>query len=382
MTHRTARFRGTCVALCALLVVLSGCSSDVSRPAADTSSVVPARTLDPATVTVAIEDYIRHGSAGLRNIRAVLISVDGVTQVAHYRDGLPTDRAHVFSVTKSVLSTLVGIAVSEGILKGLDQDLRTLLPEYREEMSAADASITLEQLLTMTSGIPEGTLDEDPRLDNADYVREILRGGTVEPSGTKWIYSDPAADVLAAVLTAALRRQDGRQPRTLLEYARQKLFDPLDIQTRPAYTGFEGNEPLSAKFNDVGFGWATDHRGRHYGCCMLKLTAEDMVKIGQLYLEDGRWKGRQIVPADWVAAATTPIQLESAYGRMWWIRDIGAHHAFFAQGRAGQLVAVVPDLRVVVAISTHLDTKNETNKYMQGEDLLPMINDLVLSRLE
>jgi hypothetical protein len=67
---------------------------------------------------------------------------------------------------------------------------------------------------------------------------------------------------------------------------------------------------------------------------------------------------------------------------MWWIRDIGAHHAFFAQGRAGQLVAVVPDLRVVVAISTHLDTKNETNKYMQGEDLLPMINDLVLSRLE
>ena len=121
MTHRTARFRGTCVALCALLVVLSGCSSDVSRPAADTSSVVPARTLDPATVTVAIEDYIRHGSAGLRNIRAVLISVDGVTQVAHYRDGLPTDRAHVFSVTKSVLSTLVGIAVSEGILKGLDQ---------------------------------------------------------------------------------------------------------------------------------------------------------------------------------------------------------------------------------------------------------------------
>ena len=112
------------------------------------------RTLDPATVTVAIEDYIRHGSAGLRNIRAVLISVDGVTQVAHYRDGLPTDRAHVFSVTKSVLSTLVGIAVSEGILKGLDQDLRTLLPEYREEMSAADASITLEQLLTMTSGIP------------------------------------------------------------------------------------------------------------------------------------------------------------------------------------------------------------------------------------
>ena len=207
MTHRTAHFRGTCVALCALLVVLSGCSSGVSRPTAETSSVVSARTLDPATVTVAIEDYIRHGTAGLRNIRAVLISVDGVTQVAHYRDGLPTDRAHVFSVTKSVLSTLVGIAVSEGILKGLDQDLRTLLPEYRNDMSAADASITLEQLLTMTSGIPQGTLEEDPRLDNADYVREILRGGTVEPSGTKWIYSDPAADVLAAVLTAALRRR-------------------------------------------------------------------------------------------------------------------------------------------------------------------------------
>ena len=380
--RRTARFRGAFAALLALLVALSGCSGGVSGSSADTSSVVPVRTLEPATVTAAIEDYILHGTVSLRNIRAVLVSVDGVTQVAHYRDSLPTDRAHVFSVTKSVLSTLVGIAVSEGILKGLHQDLHTLFPEYRHDMSAAVASITLEQLLTMTSGIPEGTIDEDPRLDSADYVRTVLRGGTVAPSGTEWIYSDPASDVLAAVLTAALRRHDGRQARTLLEYSRQKLFDPLDIQTRPAYTGFEGNEPLSARFNDVGFGWATDHRGRHYGCCMLKLTAEDMVKIGQLYLQEGLWEGNQIVPADWVAAATTPIQVASDYGRMWWIRDIGRHPAFFAQGRAGQVIAVVPDLRAVVAISSHLDAKDQTNKYLQGEDLLPMINDVVLSRLE
>ena len=382
MTRSALAFARVCAALVALGIVVSGCSTGGTRPSSDRASVVQARTLDSALVTTAIEDYIGQGSAGLRNIRAVLVSVDGVTQVAYYRDGLPTDRAHVFSVTKSVLSTLVGIALEEGILKDLSQDLRTLLPEYGPGMTEAVASITVEQLLTMTSGLPEGTLEEDPRLDRPDWVREVLRGGTAAHPGTTWNYSDPAADVLAAVLTAALERHDGKNPRSLLDFAREKLFDPLEIQSRPAYVGFEGNDPLSVRFNDQGFGWATDHRRRHYGCCMLKLAAADMVKIGELYLQDGRWNGHQIISENWVAAATTPIPQESSYGRMWWIRDIGVHHAYFADGRGGQLIAVVPDLKLVVAISSHLDVENETNKYLLGQDLLPMVNDVVLSRLE
>ena len=187
MTRSALAFARVCAALVALGIVVSGCSTGGTRPSSDRASVVQARTLDSALVTTAIEDYIGQGSAGLPNIRAVLVSVDGVTQVAYYRDGLPTDRAHVFSVTKSVLSTLVGIALEEGILKDLSQDLRTLLPEYGPGMTEAVASITVEQLLTMTSGLPEGTLEEDPRLDRPDWVREycvVARRHAPAPRGT------------------------------------------------------------------------------------------------------------------------------------------------------------------------------------------------------
>jgi CubicO group peptidase (beta-lactamase class C family) len=187
---------------------------------------------------------------------------------------------------------------------------------------------------------------------------------------------------LAAVLSAALQRHDAKNSRSVLDFARETLFDPLGIQTRPAYVGFEGNEPWSATFNDQAFGWATDHHGRQYGCCMLKLAGADMVKIGELYLHGGRWSGQQIIAAEWIAAATTPIPLEPTYGRLWWIGDVGVHPAFYADGRGGQLIAVVPDLQLVVAISSLLDVKNETNKFVRGQDLLPMINDVVVSHLQ
>lgn len=364
-----------------LMLVALGCTASPAGPTAESSASTP-RTLDQSIVSTAIDDYLSRGSLPLQNVRAVLVSVDGDNQVAHYRAGGPTDRAHVFSVTKSVLSALVGIALDDGILGSLDDDLRMLLPEYRQEMSADVSAITLEQLVTMSSGLPDDTLEEDPRLERPDWVREIIRDGTVAEPGTTWIYSNPAADVLAAVLTEALRRHDGHHARTILDYAREKLFDPLGISTRPAYTGFEGNEPWSARFNDTSFGWATDHRGRHYGCCMLKLTAEDMMKFGELFRLGGRWDGRQIVPEEWVTASTTPNRNASEYGRLWWIVTMGTHPTYFADGRAGQLIAVIPDLRTTVVVSSLLDVVDQTNTRVRGADLLPMINDVIVSRLE
>ncbi len=167
----------------------------------------------------------------------------------------------------------------------------------------------------------------------------------------------------------------------MLDFARETLFDPLGIQTRPAYVGSEGNEPWSATFNDQAFGWAADHHGRQYGCCMLKLAGADMVKIGELYLDGGQWSGQQIIAAEWIAAATTPIHSSPptvACGGS----ETSVYSAFYADGRGGQLIAVVPDLQLVVAISSLLDVKNETNKFVRGQDLLPMINDVVVSRIE
>ena len=104
-----------------------------------------------------------------------------------------------------------------------------------------------------------------------------------EPGDT-FVYSNASAHLVGAVLRHAIDRP-------LLEYAREKLFDPLGIDTRPAWQGWD----VEAGLRKPGFGWGTDREGTNSGCCLLKLTAPDMLKIGQLYLDQGRWQGRQLV---------------------------------------------------------------------------------------
>ena len=112
--------------------------------------------------------------------------------------------------------------------------------------------------------------------------------------------------------------------RPLLDYAREKLFDPLGIDTRPAWQGSDTGSPTSG-FNKPGFAWATDSAGVNVGAFGLKLTATDLVKLGELYVNGGRWHGRQIVSQAWVDESTSnqlsDEQAEAAqtqYGYLWW----------------------------------------------------------------
>jgi CubicO group peptidase (beta-lactamase class C family) len=219
------------------------------------------------------------------------------------------------------------------------------------------ASITLQQLLSMTSGLadaPDASVMFDPA--DPDIVRTILDRPLVAAPGTRWLYSNASAHVVAA----ALRHATGR---SVLDYARARLFDPLGIRTRPAYEGVEEFASISVfseRFQDAGFAWATDRQGVHVGGLMLKLTAADMVKLGELYLGHGSWHGRRIVPAAWVQTSTTPVELAtqqdgSSYGLLWWLFELEGHPVQAAVGHLGQGVLIVPDLRLVVAISSRDD---------------------------
>jgi CubicO group peptidase (beta-lactamase class C family) len=135
------------------LAILASCSP--RQAPAPTPTPVDYQELERA-----IEDELTTGSVALDNVRSVLVSVDGESKVSHYRHGFTAEHStHVWSVTKSVVATLVGIAISEGILDSLDQTLGELLPEHRSSMSSSVAAVTLRQLMTMSGGFP-GT---DPR---------------------------------------------------------------------------------------------------------------------------------------------------------------------------------------------------------------------------
>jgi CubicO group peptidase (beta-lactamase class C family) len=352
-----------------LLGCAAGCSAVANPPTApgsprssQLSTPAKASTNYPAMVRE-LNRRIKQGPPELQAVRAVLASVDNTTVIADYPAGRypasdAVQSAHVYSVTKSVTSVLVGIALDEGHLRSVDQTLGELLPKYRSKMTTQVAGITLRQLLTHTSGIPGNNsagLGMPAILTADDGVASILTAPLLNDPGTVFDYSNLGAHLVTAVLAQATGR-------SVLDYARERLFDPLGIKTRPAYE----EEPLrdatadqpTRDFVRAGFAWGTDRQGVNSGCCFLKLTAPDMVKIGELYLNRGVWHGRRIVSADWVRDSTapqvTPDQLgpDGGYGYFWWRGEIRQHRAFFAQGSYGQLVAVFPDLKLVIAVST------------------------------
>jgi len=178
---------------------------------------------------------------------------------------------------------------------------------------------------------------------------------------------------VAAVLAAALDRANGEHPRTILEYAREKLFDPLGISTRPAFS-----RPLpdlfAPEFAKAGFGWGTDPNGIQLGGVGWRLTAPDMIKIGELYRRDGVWNGQQIVPADWIQRSTAPSTLNDEYGLLWWLIGEPEGPGYAALGRGGQHIVVLPKSRAVIVYLSDVRSDSE----ITAEDVKPL-NDVFVA---
>jgi CubicO group peptidase (beta-lactamase class C family) len=368
--------------LARVLIILAGivglmaCTAPpMSEPATDRAA---SAVVDYAAMESAIEHKISSGSLALSTIDAVLVSVDGQTKVTRYRNGSkPEDALHVFSVTKSVASALIGIAIGEKIISGLDATLPELLPRYRKYLTEEEKSVTLRQLMSMTASFPS----EDDKLDKAfertDPIPAILAGGLQWPPGQVFSYSNTGSHLVSAVLREALVRADGDNPRTVLEYAREKLFDPLEIdssgaQERPVSPGDPAYNVLT------GFGWGTDAAGLHTACCLLRIRPADMIKFGELYLGDGVWHGKRILPPGWVQQTMTPSELSSQYGLMWWLDlDVHGHRMWVARGAFGQVIAIAPEHRMVVAVGSVPTTDMATDP----DEVWPLVNEVIVPAL-
>jgi CubicO group peptidase (beta-lactamase class C family) len=190
-------------------------------------------------------------------------------------------------VTKSVVSTLVGIALDEGLTGSVDDRLGQLLPGYADVMSPAVARITLRQLHTMTAGFPRGVQAQAPAFTrSADWVRTILTNPESAP-GERFLYSNGTSRLLVAVVQEATGM-------SALEFARSRLFDPLGIDTRPAMRRVATPGRLAealAAYQESGFSWPRDPQGVSTGWWGLKLLPRDMATLGQLFLA-GRALGR------------------------------------------------------------------------------------------
>ncbi len=265
-----------------------------------------------------------------RSIRAVVVLRGDLPVFEYYRHGTrPGDLLPVRSVTKSVMSILVGIALGKAAFSGLDQPLGDLLPEaFAPGVDPRVREITIRHLLTMSSGFDPtsiGALPPSARLWAWSLHRPML-----DTPGRQFNYDNEASHLLSIVLTRAIKQDPN-------SFARQHLFGPLGIEN---------------------YAWLLDDEGNLQGSSGLSLTALDMAKIGSLYLRGGRWNGMQVVPETYVTESTqqhnhggSPVRAAD-YGYLWWItRPPGETAAYFAAGMGGQLIYVVPARDLVIAIA-------------------------------
>lgn len=288
-----------------------------------------------------------------RDLRTVLVDVCGVPLVERYIASRPEDHHNVASVTPSVVSVLAGIAIHDGLIRDVDQAVGELLPEQRTTMSPAVAALTLRQLLTMTAGLDVDRDDQpSPWELTPNEVTGILQSGIRQTPG-HFGYSSASAHLVAAVVAHAAGRP-------LLEYARERLFTPLQIGTTPAEQPVLDRGQAPAGYGEAGFAWPVDHQGVNRGDGWLRLTAHDLLTLGQLYLDNGRFGGRQVVPVDWVRDSTEPQVRTNAgpygegYGYLWWVTTADGAPAYTAAGFGGQLVEVVPSRHLVAVFVTEL----------------------------
>jgi CubicO group peptidase (beta-lactamase class C family) len=360
-------------------LICAACSAPAGQQRTPSPTEGSAASSDYRQLGGSIEKAIASGSVALDTVGAVLINVDGKTVLRHYRTGQKPNKAlHVFSVTKSVLSALIGIALDEKLIKDIDSPLGELLPRQQVVITGDMARVRLRQLMTMSAGFEDEesnpSLFGDAIRHNGDAVTFILKRGLATSPGDTFAYSNSSSHLVSAILAEALRQSDGSTPRTVLDYATEKLFKPLGVDTRNPYTArFRPDDP--APFERAGFGWATDAQGIHIGAGNLRLRPADMLSFGQLYLDHGMWKGQQLVPEQWVTNSIAPSSANSRYGLLWWLEMTpSGDSAYSAMGFGGQMVLVVPEHRLVVAVAS----QPGKDYALTSEDVLALVSTVVL----
>ncbi len=264
-----------------------------------------------------------------QKIHGLLVMREQQIAFEQYFPPYQADTLHSFmSVSKSVTSILVGIAISEGKLS-LDTTVYEVFPEaFAGVEDPRKKTITVRHLLTMTPGF--ALTDEDPEVEeytSEDWIKKYMQHPLKDNPGEKYSYFSPTTNLLTAILTEKIEGD-------LWEYAQEKLFIPLGIE-------------------DIY--WQRGSLGYLRGGSGIYSTPREMAKIGLLYLNDGKYEDKQIVDKNWVRESTknqigdTFADYEDLqnmkYGYKWWVPD---SDYFMALGWGGQIIFVFPDLKMVV----------------------------------
>lgn len=299
------------------------------------------------------------------DIHSVLIARHGLLVHETYVYPYAPETPHaIYSATKSVSGALIGLAIADGKIPSVQTPLLELFPERTvQNVDERKQAITLEHLLTMSSGLSwrrpaSGGPPPVYAFQNSDDpVQFVLDRPVDDEPGSQFFYNSGGSHLLSAIV----QEHTGQ---TALDYARQNLFGPLGI-------------------SDVT--WESAAQGVSDGGTGIWLRPRDMARFGLLYLRQGEWNGRQILPAAWVAASTTrhmpapekegqgypPTPNLIGYGYQWWINALGGYSAI---GFGEQEIIVLPEQDLVVVITgTTPETGATTPEDLTRKFIVPAV---------
>lgn len=290
--------------------------------------------LDPIAVA-----KLYYNASELETIYSLLVLKDGHLIGEDYWHGSGvTHRTRIQSVAKSITSAMVGIAINQGYLTGVDQNMMDFFPELVDQVSdPRKFDITIEHLLQMRAGYPweEGSKELFNLLWYEGFrPSNLVEVPLVRDPGTDHDYSNLSSHFLAIIVA----RATGQDLKT---YASENLLTPIDASV--------GN-------------WDTDWEGYYIGHGGMQMTARDMARFGQLYLNGGVSNGKRVLSADWINDSFQTYSDDAwkyrvgrnfkdiGYGYQWWSARSGAHNYNVAWGHGGQLVFVLDDLDMVIVV--------------------------------
>jgi CubicO group peptidase (beta-lactamase class C family) len=321
-------------ALAALLAALIAAPGLLAAPPANPTTL--AALLEPAA----------KAAADLPRLYSLLISWRGDLVLEKYFNGARATRpANIKSASKSVISALIGMAITDDAIKGTGQPIVDFFPELKKDPEPRKQAISIEDLLTMRSGL-ESTSGRNygAWVQSGNWVRYALNQPMEDDPGTRVEYSTGTSHLLSAILTKATRM-------STWEYAQARLAKPLGFSLAR---------------------WTQDPQGIYFGGNEMLMTPRQMISVGELYANFGRvperaggsFAGRQLLPRSWIEQTRVPRGRsrwgsDREYGYGWWIRPLGGHDSFYAWGYGGQFIFVFPHLELVVVTTSRSDVSRE-----------------------
>ncbi len=308
------------------------------------------------------------GNGEFTKVTSALVARGGELAHEFYAAGVTPDTRHnTRSATKTVAGMLTGIAIGQGLIGGVQQPVMSFFGG-RQPVANPDPrkdAITIADLLTMSSALECDDFDqgspgnEEVMYETSDWVQFALdlpiRPQAAQPpasaAGREFRYCTAGVGLLGAILAEA-----AGQP--VQDYAREQLFGPLGI---------------------TGEQWAVNPAGLAFTGGGLELTSQHLLKLGQLYLNEGSWPGRQVIPAAWVAESVrehATVGPGVGYGYLWWLQSFGSHPAWLMSGNGGNKVAVFPSLGLVAVLtSVNYNTRgmHEQTERLLAEFILPAV---------